>query len=624
MKLNFKHIKIENFLSIGNAEIDLVDSGYTFVTGINENPSDNALSNGSGKSSLWEAISWCLCGETIRGNCKDIVNINTDGGAFVELLFDVDTKKYRIIRTKNHKDLKTTLKIYIDDVDVSGKGIRDTEKLLAEYLPDLTSSLIGSVVILGQGMPQRFSNNTPSGRKEVLEKLSKSDFMIQDLKERLNQRKSTLSALLRDSEDNVLKLTTKLDISRTTMQKDTDTLKSLQTTTNYDLLISNISDTLNKVEESKRAEEVVLAQYTRNLEAAYDKSRNLYTEREEALNEIDTKYRSTLETLAISVQEFSTAYQLARNKLEELRNIKDVCPTCNQKLPDVHKPDTTELEAQVEGKYTQLQEVTTERDRIQSEYHSEHGAVSQTYMNRDNEVAQEISFHKQQKVEIERKISTLTRETELHKVELASVVNKRDNLQKDIQECETRIKVTQEEIVALEADILYNNNIKSDLQKRLDIITKFNSIVTRDFRGHLLLNVISFIDEKAKEYSQDIFGTNLIEFKLDGNQLSIAYDGKQYESLSGGEKQKVDVIVQFAIRDMMCKFLGFSSNILVVDEIFDNLDRVGCEKVINLISTKLSDISSVFIVSHHSDIDIPYDRELVVIKDMNGVSRVCQ
>ena len=65
-------------------------------------------------------------------------------------------------------------------------------------------------------------------------------------------------------------------------------------------------------------------------------------------------------------------------------------------------------------------------------------------------------------------------------------------------------------------------------------------------------------------------------------------------------------------------------NILVVDEIFDNLDRVGCEKVINLISTKLSDISSVFIVSHHSDIDIPYDRELVVIKDMNGVSRVCQ
>ena len=40
------------------------------------------------------------------------------------------------------------------------------------------------------------------------------------------------------------------------------------------------------------------------------------------------------------------------------------------------------------------------------------------------------------------------------------------------------------------------------------------------------------------------------------------YDGKLYESLSGGEKQKIDIIVQFAIRDMLSQFSSFSSNIL--------------------------------------------------------------
>ena len=148
MKLTFKYIKIENFFSIGQAELDLSNNGYVFVKGVNENSLDNALSNGSGKSSIWEAIAWCLCGETIRGGCKDIVNLNTEGGALVELHLDVDNDHYQIIRTKDHKELKTSLKIYVNDVDKSGKGIRDSEKLLAEYLPDLTSSLIGSVIIV--------------------------------------------------------------------------------------------------------------------------------------------------------------------------------------------------------------------------------------------------------------------------------------------------------------------------------------------------------------------------------------------------------------------------------------------------------------------------------------------
>ena len=148
MNLKFKKIIIKNFLSIGETELNLEDNEYVLVKGINNNPDDLAKSNGSGKSSIFEAISWVLTGETIRGIKSNISNINAGDGAYVELILDVNGEPWQIIRTKDNKQYKTTLKMFVGDSDKSGKGIRDTEKLLSEYLPDLTSSLIGSVIVL--------------------------------------------------------------------------------------------------------------------------------------------------------------------------------------------------------------------------------------------------------------------------------------------------------------------------------------------------------------------------------------------------------------------------------------------------------------------------------------------
>ena len=124
MFLKFKKIRLVNFLSFGDATIDLNNTGYVLVKGINKNPVDNADSNGSGKSSIWEALSWCLTGETIRGS-KDIININSNDGAYVELVFNVDNDEYRILRSKDHSVYKTNLKIWINNIDKSGKGIRE-------------------------------------------------------------------------------------------------------------------------------------------------------------------------------------------------------------------------------------------------------------------------------------------------------------------------------------------------------------------------------------------------------------------------------------------------------------------------------------------------------------------
>ena len=222
------------------------------------------------------------------------------------------------------------------------------------------------------------------------------------------------------------------------------------------------------------------------------------------------------------------------------------------------------------------------------------------------------------------KIELSNKQKEIETVKNSIVIAEK-NIQyysEQINELNNRIIHNENELVDFTEKIQYNINMKEDTDRRLSIINKMNTIITRDFRGYLLQNSIEFINNKAKEYSKEVFDTDKLDFQLDGNSISISYDGKEYENLSGGEKQKLDLIVQLSLRDMLCKHLNFSSNILVLDELFDNLDSIGCQRVLNLIATKLNDVESIFIVTHHSDIAIPVDRELVVIKDSNKISKV--
>ena len=108
MDIKFKELKIENFMSIGDAQIDLTDRGFTLIEGVNNNTNDNAKSNGSGKSSIFESLVWCLTGNTIRGN-KSVVNYNGNDGALVKLSFTMNGDEFVITRTKDHSKYKTNL-----------------------------------------------------------------------------------------------------------------------------------------------------------------------------------------------------------------------------------------------------------------------------------------------------------------------------------------------------------------------------------------------------------------------------------------------------------------------------------------------------------------------------------
>ncbi len=206
---------------------------------------------------------------------------------------------------------------------------------------------------------------------------------------------------------------------------------------------------------------------------------------------------------------------------------------------------------------------------------------------------------------------------------LSILINNRDNYEKELSKKLDLKSKYEQEVETYNINVLNLQKAIDDISNHIAVVNKMNTLIKRDFRGYLLQDVINFINKKAKEYSQIVFETEDLEVYLDGNALDISYCNKMIENLSGGEKQRVDLILQFAIRDMMTTYLNFSCNIIALDEIFDALDKVATDKILDLITNKLNDIESIFIISHHADsLQIPMDTEIRVIKNELGISNI--
>lgn len=621
MNIKFKKLVLNNFFSFQSATLDLDKNGYILVSGVNNNKEDLAISNGSGKSSIWEAIVWSLTGETVRGT-RNVKNNFSEQGCKVEITFELDGDLYRVIRTKDDPELGTNLKIFVNGQDKSGKGIRDSEKLLLEYLPDLSASLLGSVIILGQGLPQRFTNNSPSGRKDILEKLSKSDFMIADIKEKLSDLKTTTSTNLRKSEDLVLELESKKSVYSIQLQDKVKQLELLNSEPVVDF-INELTDI--DINISFKQSELTLAESNvKKSEEKLQESRVRYSTLDSELKskqlDIATKYdRNELvkERYAIG-----SRISFLEENINTAKAVKDICPTCGQKLPNIHKIDTTDLEKELANLKVEDSRLLSAMELSKENENKEIISLQESYKELKNSIIEEGMNCKDTYNNYVAIRDNLNKEISDLQSSKAKLIYQRDNYLSNIDSIKSDIKSLESVIEELIEKILYNNIEKEKLSERLDIITKMITLATRDFRGFLLSEVIEFIDKKAKEYSQDIFETSKLDFRLSGNNIDITYCDKYYENLSGGEKQKVDLIVQFSLRDMLTQFLNFSSNILVLDEIFDNLDNTGCQKVLDLISNKLTDIQAIYMITHHTDIDIPYDERLIVVKDERGVSKI--
>ena len=618
--IQFKKVILCNFGSYGHAELELQNKGFCLVSGQNFYIKDNALSNGAGKSFLWSAICFALTGETINGIKTNLKNINTDEQeCFVQLDFLYNKSYFSIIR---YAAPKSDLKIFKNDVDLSGKGIRESEKKLQELIPELNKDLIASTIIIGQGMPNKFSSFSPSGRKELLEKLTKSDFMIEDLKQRILARQQELSTKLREFEDSLLVNKAQLNEYLSQIEKLRSTITEKRNY-DYEALLHEVSDKIIELNGIVLEENEAITRLEQEIETINAQLINVSEEKSKVSSEELQAYTASYTKLNGEKTRLEIESTTIRNEINRLQSIVDTCPTCGQSLPNIIKPDTTAQEQSLARLSEELTNVKNEIARCNAQHQEYINQINAAFSSELLEANNKLSESKQKLAQIKIEYSGNVSILEAEKAKQAKLMYEKQNNDSYIKSAEKDIERLEQEVATLTNLIALTSLSKDDFDQRLSVIKKMDTLIRRDFRGYLLTNIISYIDNKAKDYCNTVFCTRELSLAINGNALDITYCGKPFDSLSGGEKQRVDLILQLAIRELLNSYLGLSANILVLDEVTDFLDKKSCQAVMQLLEKELQTVESVFIISHHAEeLELPVDSEIKVVKNENGISEL--
>lgn len=620
MNLIVKKLKLHNFGSYRDTELEVDKKGFCLVSGQNNYKGDNAYSNGAGKSQIWSGICYALTGETIHGLKNNLKNIEIDDpDMFVELEFSFDNVDFVIKRGINPSKFINILK---DGIDVSGKTYTESAAKLTELLPDLTKDLIASCMIIGQGMPNKFSSFTPSGRKDLLEKLTKSDFMINDIKERLAIRQGILNAQLREYEDSLLVNNTQLTTIQLELNKIRENLASC-VKPDFETEIKKSEELRKKLEAEIEAQKVIKQENSTKYDEVNAKVLSLTTERQNTFTEELAAYNEKKLGAETEKATIEANITVLRKEINRLKSITDICPTCGQKIPGQQKPDTTNQENELNELVKKSAELQEQLNVIVKKHQDNINNINAGFSN-------DLNTYNNNMLELKRLITNaeatitkdqtaLTTETEkLNKLKYSKETwdTQYNNLVKAKTEAETKE-------AELKKNIELITTYKSDTDAHISALKQIDNVIRRDFRGYLLSGIITELNKYAKYCSSIVFGTDQLNLSVEGNALDITYRNKPIDNLSGGEQQRVDLILQIAIRKLLQKYCGFNSNILVLDEITDFLDKQSCRAIMSLVEQELNTVESVFIISHHAEeLEIAIDSELKVIKDETGISSI--
>lgn len=572
----FDKISILNFLSIGQAEIDLQDQNFTIVRGINSE-GKVTLSNGAGKSSLFEAIFWTLTGETLRGS-SNVVNENASDGCVCTLTLSDELNTYEIKRSRKHSKLGTACYFSVNG-DLLSDQLKKSEALIAQMLPSVANAeILGSIILLGQGLPYRFSSFTPMKRKELLETIvssSESEELSNTLKKKSGEIVNQISTLA-------------LEITKT------------------DGIIQGLKSTIDFLEHQKQSFKTP-EEFDRELETLRTQKHDLVDQYNNNCKELRILYERLTEIKGLKQEKeseqlkFNSSIATLDDYLSSLKSGN--CPTCGR--PYEVTPEMEQRRSSLMAKRDGLIEtLKTIKNEITS-YTQKYNEINERY-NGDKGLLRT-------QYRIESTLKDIDRQIE----ELENNRASKDEIIK-------QIALKQEEIQKLKINQQKMTSDSNQYNKELECIDYLLRLTSREFKSYLVKEVIAFLSNRTAYYSQYLFSDKEVTITLSGNKILISLNNRPYENLSGGERQRTDLIVQFALRDLLIVVSGFSTNLLILDEAFDNLDAQGSEDLVRLVLTELSGIDSVYIITHHEELGIPYDNQLIIEKGPNGISRVRQ
>lgn len=649
MDIRFKELDIENFRSINKAHIVLENQGTVIVRGINEYE-DNATSNGSGKSSIFEAIVFALFEETSSGE-KDVANRIINNGFCINLKLEIDGIEYTIVR-ESKKGNKSIVVIYKNDVDISARNKTDTNKLIQDLL-GINKNIFLDSVFLSQSVSTNLASLSPTQRKERLEILTNTDIIINNFKEKLKEQQTNFESICVDTEKNINKIQGNIDSLQNQKQNIQIKIDEINEQIRQRDLLGNVEDIEKQLKELQQnsdnykmqindLDNNIITDIEKQIEDKRlegEENRNQKSELEKQLNDKRQEYNN-IQLDITSVQSQIGYYKSdiikINEQIEEIKN-SDKCPTCGRKYEnsneehikqkiESYNKDIESYNKQIEDMTKEVEEKNKQLELVQNEgikLHSQVDEIDSLVQQNNNEVKQ-IEDIKKQKIQekfnlqqqqqvIEQNIQNLRDKKEQI---LSFKVGNIDEFKQMLLDTDNNLQTMQKDLEVKQEELETNNNYVGSIKHSLQLVTK-------DFRTYLLQNSITYLNTLLKNYSIKLFSNekDIIHITQDDTKLNIQLGDATYESLSGGEKTRVNIALLLAQKSLASTIGNISCNIIILDEILGYCDAQAEENVINLITMELESLESIYMVSH-KEIPIAYDTQLIVIKNKSGLSNI--
>lgn len=115
----------------------------------------------------------------------------------------------------------------------------------------------------------------------------------------------------------------------------------------------------------------------------------------------------------------------------------------------------------------------------------------------------------------------------------------------------------------------------------------------------------------------DFYANFTLDHNFNEKILSRFRDDFTYSSFSEGEKQKIDLALLFTWREVAKLKNSVSTNLLLLDEVFDSsLDQSATDELMKILR-KMSDRTNMFVISHKGEVLLDkFDR--VIEFEKNG------
>jgi DNA repair exonuclease SbcCD ATPase subunit len=575
--INLKTLTVKNFMSVGNATqaVDFEREDLTLVLGNNLDLGGDGSRNGTGKTTIINALSYALYGQALTSiKLGNLINKTNGKNMLCTVQFELNGTDYRIERGRS----PNVLKFYVDDMEheegneAQGE-MRETQKVIEDTL-GITHEMFKHIVALNT-YTQPFLSLRANDQRTIIEEL----LGITVLSEKADSLKEQSKRVKDDIKEEEFRIKAVLEANQ------------------------HIEDQINglrrrqKMWTEKRDADIV--QY----KAAVDQLSHVDIDAELAAFESITAYndaKTQIDTMTAYIAGIETEdkrYATKIQKLEkEIAALQDhKCHACGQELHDANH-DTI-----LAGKVEDLAEVTQSvADNVTKLAEAQEAllalgdlGVKPTTFYR---TLQEAYEHKNSISQLEQQIEAKAKEE--------------DPYAEQIEE------MTHTAVQEVSYDKINDLTQMAEHQEfLLKLLTNKDSFV----RKKIIDQNLAYLNTRLQHYLDKIGLRHSVQF-LNDLSVEITDLGRDldFDNLSRGERNRLILSLSWAFRDVW-ESLYRPINLVFIDEVVDSgMDSQGVENALSILKGFARDRSkSVWLVSHKEELIGRVHNTLNVVKE-NG------